>query len=86
MNIHFVFVSDYFKNIVFEDYDIDLPENKYSIIHNYINTALFDYVPKSEECRKHILSIRPFETSIYANDLTVKCIKRIINKRIFLKN
>lgn len=83
LNIHFVFVSDYFKNIVFEDYDIDLPENKYSIIHNYINTALFDYVPKSEECRKHILSIRPFETSIYANDLTVKCIKELSTREFF---
>lgn len=83
LDIHFIFVSDYFKNVVFEDYNIDLPESKYSIIHNYINTSLFDYVPKSEESRKHVLSIRPFGTSIYANDLTVKCIKELSTREFF---
>ncbi len=82
-NIHFVFVSNYFKNTVFEDYKINLPEDKYSIIHNYIDTEMFKYEEKSPEQRKHILSIRPFASNIYANDLTVQCIKELSKKTFF---
>lgn len=82
-NIHFVFVSNYFKNTVFEDYGINLSEDKYSIIHNYIDTDLFRYEEKTPELRTQILSIRPFGSSIYANDLTVKCIKELSTKPFF---
>lgn len=82
-NIHFVFVSKYFRNEIFEDYKIELTEQQYSIIHNYINTELFNYVPKSVEARKHILSIRPFGSRKYANDLTVECIKKLSEKAYF---
>jgi len=36
-DMHFVFVSKYFAHEVFEDIKIELPSEKYSIIHNYIN-------------------------------------------------
>lgn len=82
-NIHFVFVSNFFKNTVFEDYGITLSEDKYSIIHNYIDTDLFKYEEKTPELRTQILSIRPFGSNIYANDLTVKCIKELSDKPFF---
>ncbi|MEK4055166.1 glycosyltransferase [Paenibacillus sp. FSL F4-0087] len=82
-NLHFVFVSDYFAEEVFEDLKIRLPEDKYSIIHNYINSDLFNYNEKGYEHRKKILSIRPFASNKYANDLTVKAIQSLSKKPVF---
>lgn len=82
-NIKFVFVSEYFKDEVFEDYKIDLKEDKYEIVHNYINTDLFDYKPKDTEQRKKVLSIRPFGSNKYANDLSVECIKMLSKEDFF---
>ncbi len=62
---------------------MDLPKDSYSIIHNPINTTLFDYIPKDIEARKKILSIRPFASRKYANDLTVKAILELSNKSFF---
>jgi len=82
-DIHFVFVSDYFAKEVFEDTQFTLPEEKYSIIHNYINNELFRYREKEMELRKKILSIRPFASHKYANDLTVKAIMELAKDPIF---
>lgn len=56
------------------DYNSFLPKNKYHIIHNYIDSNAFRYQEKHPEMRKKILSIRPFASKTYANDLTVKAI------------
>lgn len=82
-NVHFILVSQYFANEIFEDNNIVLPKERYSIIHNCIDTEMFDYVPKSSEQRKKILSIRPFASNKYANDLTVKCIQELAKKDYF---
>ncbi len=84
-NMHFVFVSNSFAMEIFEDYKIRLPEERYSIIHNCIDTELFTYVPKQAEQRTQILSIRPFASNQYANDLTVKCIHELSKKDYFNK-
>ncbi|MBR7132977.1 MAG: glycosyltransferase [Clostridia bacterium] len=73
-NIHFVLVSNYFANEIFEDYKVQLPKERYSIIHNCIDTEQFNYVPKNAEDRKKLLSIRPYASNKYANDLTVKAL------------
>ncbi|ALS25943.1 family 1 glycosyl transferase [Paenibacillus sp. 32O-W] len=82
-NFHFVFVSNYFANEVFDDIGFNLPENYYSVIHNYINSDLFRYKKKNVEARKKILSIRPFTSATYANDLTVKAILELSSEPIF---
>lgn len=82
-NMQFVFVSDYFRKEVFDDYKVNLNKDKYVIIPNYINTDLFNYIPKTAEQRKKILSIRPFGSNKYANDLSVLCIKELANKPFF---
>lgn len=82
-DFHFVFVSKYFAESVFEDLGIRLHESMYSIIHNYINNNLFSYSPKTAEMRKKILSIRPFTDKTYANDLTVAAIKELSKERFF---
>ena len=85
MRLHFVFVSRYFAEEVMEDYGLRLPENHYSVIHNGIDTELFAFVPKSSKQRKKILSIRPYASRTYANDLTVRCIQILAKKTFFKK-
>ncbi|MDY6894729.1 MAG: glycosyltransferase family 4 protein, partial [Thermotogota bacterium] len=82
-NLHFVFVSKYFAEEVMEDIGLRLPEDHYSIIHNPINTNLFTYIPKTVEQRKKVLSIRPYSSMKYANDLSVKAILELANKPWF---
>ncbi|EBF6110852.1 FkbM family methyltransferase [Campylobacter coli] len=83
-NIHFVFVSEYFKNESLGDLKVALEPSKYTIIHNPIDTSMFDYLPKSPDDRKKILSIRPFTSRKYANDLSIKAILEL-SKREFFK-
>ncbi|MEC5178791.1 glycosyltransferase [Arthrobacter sp. CG_A4] len=84
-NVHFVFVSQYFAEEVMEDVGITLPASRFSIVHNYIDTELFNYVEKSPEHRFNLLSIRPFASRKYANDLTVESILLLSNEDFFDK-
>ncbi|WP_434697297.1 methyltransferase domain-containing protein [Pseudomonas sp. Z1-14] len=82
-NLKLVFVSRYFAEEVMEDLGFRLPESQYEIIHNPIDTELFSYVEKPEEQRKKILSIRPYASAKYANDLSVKAIELLAEKPYF---
>lgn len=79
-NLHFVFVSRYFAEEVFQDLSIILPEDKYSIIHNPIDTDLFSYNKKESVKKRKILSIRPYTAHAYANDISVKAILELSEK------
>lgn len=82
-NIKFVFVSNYLAEQVMEDVGIRIPGNQYSIIHNPIDTDIFVYHPKLIEQRKKILSIRPYASRVYANDLSVCAIIELSEKPYF---
>ena len=82
-NLKLVFVSRYFAEEVFEDLGFRVPENNYTIIHNPIDTDLFSYIPKSLEQRKNILSIRPYASRKYANDLSVNAILKLSKEPFF---
>lgn len=82
-NLKLVFVSNYFAEEVMEDLGFRLPESHYTIIHNPINTELFDYKEKSVEQRKKVLSIRPYASAKYANDLSVQAIQLLAEKPYF---
>ncbi|MEG0834337.1 MAG: glycosyltransferase [Christensenellaceae bacterium] len=82
-NLHFIFVSQIFANEVFEDYKLELASTCYSIIHNVVDTQLFDYIPKPSEQRKKLLSIRPYANNNYANDITTKCILELSKRPFF---
>lgn len=73
-NLKFIFVSKSFSEEVMEDVGIQFSSNQYSIIHNPIDTDFFSYAEKNIEQRKKILSIRPFASRQYANDLSVQAI------------
>lgn len=82
-NLHFVFVSQISAESVFEDLEITCPPDQFRIIHNSIDDQLFTYHEKSPDLRGKILSIRPFASRTYANDLTVQAILMLSERDIF---
>jgi FkbM family methyltransferase len=53
------------------------------VIHNYIDTERFRYTPKPAEQRKRVLSIRPYSSPVYGNDLAVQAILRLADEPFF---
>lgn len=82
-NLSFVFVSQYFANEVFEDVGVKLCTDCYKVIHNPVDTDLFSYVEKGLEQRKKVLSIRPYASRKYANDLSVKAVIELSKEPFF---
>ena len=82
-NLKFVFVSKYFSEEVMHDQKIKIQKNNFKIIHNPIDTDLFSFVSKDASQRKRILSIRPFASRQYANDLSVQAILALSKKPWF---
>ncbi len=80
--ISLVFVSEYARSLVEEDYHRSLAGFS-RIIPNFIDTELFSYRPKAPEERFRVISIRPFASDIYANDLSVKAICELADKPWF---
>lgn len=78
-----VFVSRFFADQVMEDLGFSLPQDRYEIIHNPIDTDLFIYQEKPIAQRKKILSIRPYASRTYANDLSVQAIIALSRKPWF---
>ncbi|MAH08358.1 MAG: methyltransferase type 12, partial [Euryarchaeota archaeon] len=81
--IQFIFVSQYFADEVMEDTGCNLDQSYYDIIHNPIDTRNFNFIEKPPGQRKKILSIRPFASMKYANDLTVKAILELSKSKHF---
>jgi glycosyltransferase involved in cell wall biosynthesis/spore maturation protein CgeB len=82
-NLHFVFVSNYFAEEVMTDYSVQLPTSSYSVIHNVVDADLFPYRQKPQSQRMKLLSIRPYASAKYANDLTVRAIELLKEKPWF---
>ena len=81
-NIHFVYVSEFFKKQIEEDYGVNL-DGRCSIIHNCIDTELFSYEKKDAEQRFNIMSVKSFSTLTYANDITQKAIEILSAEKEF---
>jgi FkbM family methyltransferase len=82
-SMHLVFVSQYLVDSVMADLGIQLPAHAYSVIHNPIDTKRFSYVSKAPQQRFNVLSIRPYASSVYANDLSVKAVLELSKKPFF---
>lgn len=82
-NVRLVFVSEYFKNEFVSDICNGEENFNYEVIHNYIDNELFPYHEKTIEDAYKVLSIRPFSSLTYANDLTVKAILELSKDSIF---
>lgn len=83
-DIHFVLVSNYFKNEIENDYSVDLTDRS-SVIHNCIDTDMFSYEKKDAEQRFNIMSVKSFSTLTYANDITQQAILHLSKEKDFAK-
>jgi len=75
--VRFIFVSATFAAQCWEDLGLRLADDRWEVIHNPIDTALFEYVEKEPAQRLKVLSIRPHASRIYANDLVAKTIEHL---------
>lgn len=82
-SVQLVVVSQYFADMIVEDYELCRPPEWLHIIHNNTDTELFSYCPKQEEDRKKIISIRPYASRIYGNDLMVQAIQELAKQSFF---
>lgn len=83
-HLQFVFVSQYFKDEVYKDLGIH-HNVKCHVIPNYIDSNRFPYQEKNPNDRLNILSIRPYTSMVYANDLMVESILKLKDKPYFSK-
>lgn len=81
-HLHFVFVSQYFKDEVCEDFNFPHDSN-YSIIHNFIDPQVFPYREKKPKDRLKLISVSTYASQKYANDLTTKAIYILQKKPYF---
>jgi spore maturation protein CgeB/glycosyltransferase involved in cell wall biosynthesis/SAM-dependent methyltransferase len=82
-NLRFVFVSEWLKRTTEEDMDVSLTADRYMVIPNHVDGAIFDYKVKQAGDRTKLLSIRPYANRTYANDLTVQTILNLSKKPYF---
>lgn len=69
-----IFVSKYSKQEFIENICNGKEEFNSKTIHNFIDSNIFPYDEKESSSRYKVLSVRPFSSKTYANDLTVKTI------------
>lgn len=82
-NLHFVFVSEYLARIAMADIGVELEPWQYSVIHNFIDGSVFAHSPKDPDQRRKILSIRPYSSPLYANDLAVEAVLALSRQPFF---
>lgn len=84
LDITTVHVSEWFQKHIVEP-DAGVETQNSHVIPNFIDDKLFDYQSKSSEQRLKILSIRPYASMKYANDLSVKAIIELSKRPYFEK-
>jgi glycosyltransferase involved in cell wall biosynthesis len=83
-NLSVVFISEKQAMEVLSDLRLSVDEvGSFAIIHNFVNGDLFEYAPKDAAQRFKLLSVRPFASSVYANDITVRAIQDLAQERFF---
>ena len=73
--LRFVFVSRTFAEEVWTDLGVRCADGRWCVIHNPIDTGLFQGPPKDPAQRLKVLSVRPHDAPIYANDLVGQAIE-----------
>jgi glycosyltransferase involved in cell wall biosynthesis len=78
-----IFVSRQFAEQTLSDLGLAKDHPACTVIHNLVDGRLFEYQPKPVELRKRVLSIRPYVSRKYGNDLAVAAILELANKPYF---
>lgn len=82
LDVTVVQVSRWFKEHISET-DVGARARKSVVIPNVIDTSRFSYREKSPQERLQLLSIRPYSSHKYANDLTVDSILELSRRPFF---
>ncbi|QYJ24177.1 glycosyltransferase [Achromobacter sp. ES-001] len=83
-NLHVIFISEKQASEGLSDLRLSAAATpNLSVVHNFIDGDLFKYREKRPEQRFHLLSVRPFASSVYANDLTVRAIQLLAKEPFF---
>lgn len=85
LDAEFICVSAYLKGLVESDYRLAGKNLRFSVIPNCVDTGLFTYREKDAAQRYKILSVRPYQSKNYANDLTAAAILELSQDPIFEK-
>jgi glycosyltransferase involved in cell wall biosynthesis/spore maturation protein CgeB len=81
--LRLAFVSRSFAEDCWHDLGLRLPEDRWCVIHNPVDTGLFEYHEKPDDQRFNILSIRPHGYRIYGNDLVAATIRELSGHALF---
>ncbi|MGW5853770.1 glycosyltransferase family 4 protein [Micrococcus sp. NPDC055215] len=73
----YIFVSEWWRRAVTDDMGVVFPAHRTRIVHNFIDTDLFDYVPKPDEQRFKILWVRSAASRKYGNDIAIDILRRL---------
>ncbi|MFE4196516.1 FkbM family methyltransferase [Paenarthrobacter sp. NPDC056912] len=73
-SVSVIFVSKWLAETAMSDLGLVKESSLSVVIHNPIDTTKFEYQKKTPGHRLKVLSIRPYASSVYANDLTVDAI------------
>ncbi|MDJ0316226.1 glycosyltransferase family 4 protein [Arthrobacter antibioticus] len=71
----FIFVSKWWQDAVTEDMELTFPKKRTEIVHNFIDTKLFSFVPKDINQRYNLLWVRSADARKYGNDLAIGCLR-----------
>ena len=82
LDLHFVAVSDWFFQHVLVP-DAGIPADRCTVIPNPVDLELYPYRRKRAEDRLRILTIRPFTSPTYGNDLVVRAILHLRASPVF---
>jgi glycosyltransferase involved in cell wall biosynthesis len=80
-SVQFIFVSNWMKTIMETDAKVKVEHSQ--IIPNVVETEKFPWKQKDGSLRSKILSIRPYHSRKYANDITVATILELSKRPIF---
>ena len=71
----FFFVSEWWRRAASEDLEVDFATHRSDVIHNVIDTDLFNYVEKDPEQRFNILWVRSAHARNYGADIAAKVVR-----------
>ncbi len=73
----YIFVSDWWRRAVTDDMGVVFPPHRTRIVHNLIDTDLFNFVPKPDEQRFKLLWVRSAASRKYGNDIAIDILQRL---------
>lgn len=73
----YIFVSQWWRDAVSDDMERVFPASRTAIIHNFIDTEVFNYVPKDPSQRFKLLWVRSAANRKYGNDIAIDILKKL---------